>query len=55
VLRPTGARTNTQTRDFRKDGRYIYPAIDKFRPEIIERAEKAFDEAARKALGHDPD
>jgi hypothetical protein len=55
VLRPTGARTNTQTRDFRKDGRYIYPAIDRARPKIETRAQQAFDTAARQALGHDPD
>ena len=55
VLRPTGGRTNTQVRDFRKDGRYIYPAIDRARPMILDRAEKAFQNAAREALGHDPD
>lgn len=55
VLRPTGGRRNTQVRDFRKDGRYIYPAIDRARPKILDRAEKAFNNAAREALGHDPD
>lgn len=55
VLRPTGGRRNTQVREFRKDGRFIYPAIDRARPKILDRAEKAFDNAARDALGHDPD
>lgn len=50
VLRPTGGRRNTQVREFRKDGRFIYPAIDRNRSKIEDRAQQAFDAAARDAL-----
>lgn len=54
VLRPSGRRYNTQVRDFRKDGRYLYPAIEANRSKIEERAQRAFDDAADAALSSLP-
>ena len=47
VLRPTGGRRNTITRDFRRRGRYLYPAIDKHRDELERRSIEAFEKTKR--------
>jgi hypothetical protein len=50
TLRPTGRRFNTQVRDFRKRGRYLYPAIARNRSKVRARAEAAIEKALRKSL-----
>lgn len=50
VLRPTGGRRGTQVRDFRKKGRYLYPAIDKYQKKITAAAVAAFDKSKSKVF-----
>jgi hypothetical protein len=48
VLRPTGGRRNTITREVLKKGRYLYPAIDKHFDKVTSGAVKAFEKARAK-------
>jgi hypothetical protein len=50
VLRPTGGRRNTITREFRKRGRFLYPAIDRNGDRIQRGAEDAVEKAIAKSF-----
>jgi hypothetical protein len=50
VLRPTGGRRNTITREVLKKGRYLYPAIDRNADRIKQGAEDAVEKAIRKSF-----
>lgn len=44
-LKPTGRRYNRQSRRFLERGRYIYPAIDKNMPRVVEAVQHAIKRA----------
>lgn len=50
TLRPVGGRHNTQVRPFIKRGRYIYPAIDETRPQILRAVRSAYEEAVERVM-----
>ena len=47
TLKPTGKRRGTQERRRIPGGRYLYPAIERMRPQTMREAAEAFDETAR--------